>query len=69
MKATVLLSCVLALGIGSPLAFGQEIVHHNYLNSPDAPPIARIHMLPGYHEGASALSARANQVAQLKKQA
>ena len=56
---------MLALGIGSPLAFGQEI---DPLSTPDLP-FARIHLLPGYHESSVALSARANQVAQLKKQA
>ena len=66
MKAIVLLSCVFALGIGSPLAFGQEIVHHDTL---DDLPLVRIRTLPGYHEGNVALNARANQVAQLKKQA
>ena len=66
MKAIVLLSCVLALGIGSPLAFGQEIVHHD---TSDDPPFLRIHTLPGDNERASALTARAKQGAQLKKQA
>ena len=66
MKAIVLLACVLALGIGSPLAFGQEIVH---VNTPDHPPIVRIHTLPGDAEHAAALNAKAKQVDQLKKQA
>ena len=66
MKAIVLLSCVLALGIGSPLAFGQEIVRDDKL---DDLPIVRIHTLPGDAEHASALNARAKQVDQLKKQA